>query len=869
MPDQPSLIHRWSHTYSILSTVAFPHKKILFAGTHDSKILCFDLNTYNLIKTIRLGDSDETHTKSSVLCLAKSKDEKLLFSGGADSLVRIWSVGDITRDYSICVKELGTVYSLLDIGDIFSLKYLDGHQTIVFGCQNANMLYLPNVLDKIQSKDSFDDLNKLPHRRFDKFFDSLGPGSKPEYSRPASPDSVSSFSDNVILQVPSENIVQYAHNGFIYSIQQLKGYKESLPDHFYPFNVPNENYEFIVSGGGDGMNKVWALAMLPDSSTRIALVSELDSDDSVLCQFIEYPFLYCGLTGGIIKIWDLNTNELISTLHAPDSSDIMSLTVYQDHIFATQEKGITKFYQDSIYHWSAHERLVLSAEILRKACTRCKHVRLVTGGNDGTLALWDINNLVEENDSGHVFHYNASEFEELSQKDNGNSWVKYQASLLEHDNMLQTLKELISFKTVSARNETQYLIDARKCATFLQQLFNKFGAAKCELLAVENGGNPLVYALFKGNAENKSKILWYAHYDVISAGDPSCWNTDPFSLTCEDGYLKGRGVSDNKGPLVAAIYSVAELALNNSLPNDVVFLIEGQEESGSDGFANVVNQHIDLIGRDVGWILFSNSYWIDREIPCLNYGLRGVINAKITIWSNEPDRHSGVDGGVHREPTADLVRVISKLQDDEGNVLIPGFYESIKELSGKEYNHFKEIIHRADIDETITVDQLIAKWTKPSLSITTMKVSGPGNATVIPRKATISISIRLVPEQNLHAVRKSLEDYVQSSFTKLKSKNHMEIKILNEAEPWLGDPENLAYKVLKEEISDAWGIDPLLVREGGSIPQVRFLERVLDAPAAQIPCGQSTDNAHLDNEQLRIKNWYRMRQILGNVFSKL
>lgn len=865
MATQPPLIHRWDYTYSILSTVAFPHKRLLFAGTQDSKVLCFDLATYDLIKTIHLGDSVDTNTKSSVLCLTKSQDEQYLFSAGTDSLVRIWTVGHVTKDCNIPIKEVVTIYSLTDIGDIFSLRYLDSQQTVVFGSQNASMLYVQNVLDNLHGKNE-NDLNKLPHRRFDRFFDSTGPGASADSYSPT-PTPVEC--NHGILEVPSKNTISYAHNGFIYSICKIQNCKGRLPTHFYPQNV-SPDAKFIVSGGGDGMCKIWALSSSPNSSP-LFLITELDNEESVLSQYVEFPFLYCGLSCGLVKIWDLNTNQLISTFRTPVSSDIMSISVYKDNIFVTQEHGITKFYQDSICHWNAHQGIVLSAEILNRECTGNKHVRLVTGGNDGTLALWNVTNMVQEDEMSFStrFHTHKDGIEGIVQSEHRNPWAQYQAIQLDNDHMLQTLKELTSFQTVSQKPDTQQLIDARRCATFLQELFVKFGASAAQLLPVENGGNPVVYAHFKGCKKDKRRVLWYGHYDVISAGDSQRWKTDPFTLTCENGYLKGRGVTDNKGPLLAAIYSVAQLFQKGELANDIVFLIEGQEEFGSMGFEDIVSKHRDLIGRHMDWILFSNSYWIDENIPCLNYGLRGVVNAKITVWSDEPDRHSGVDGGVHREPTTDLIKIISRLQDDDGNVLIPEFYEPLKDLSDEEREHFEEIIQRADIDKEITVDQLVAKWTKPSLSITTMKVSGPGNVTVIPQRVSICISMRLVPEQNVKLVKKAFEDYVVNSFKRLNSKNHLKVAILNEAEPWLGDPSNEAYRVIKEEIQSAWNIDPLLVREGGSIPCVRFLERAFNAPAVQIPCGQSTDNAHLDNEQLRIKNWYKMREVLSKAFNKL
>ncbi|SCV03780.1 LAMI_0H10902g1_1 [Lachancea mirantina] len=871
MQDHPSLLHRWDHSYAILSTVAFPHKKLLFAGTHDSKILCFNLDTYNLVQTVSLGnlDDEQTHTRSSVLCLAKSQDERFLFSAGADSLVRVWEVTLNTRTSCVSMKELATIYSSVDIGDVFSVKYLDSHQTVIFGCQNASMLFLPNVLDKMSHSKNYSDLNCLPQLRFDKFFDSTFRGGPGTVSRTSSSDQLacSVHSKPVILEVPAENTIKYAHNGFIYSIQPLNDHNHSLPAYFYPSGVSRDDVDFVISCGGDGISKLWSLTLNADSSANVTLVTEYDNDESILCEFVKFPFLYCGLNGGRIKIWDINTNEPIATLQAPSKSDLMSITVYNDHIFATHKEGITKFHEENIYHWKAHQGLVLSAEILRKKCTCFEHVRLVTGGNDGALALWDINDLVDsvcEN-----LDYQTLQVKERRESEDANSLGKYEDTFFGNEHMLESLRELISFQTVSALADTQHSIHGRRCASYLQQLLLKFGATTSELLCGKSGSNPIVYAVFHSKAANKNRVLWYAHYDVVAAGDPAAWESDPFALTCENGHLKGRGVSDNKGPLLAAIYSVGWLHYRNELNNDIVFLIEGQEESDSSGFSEILGQHIDRIGSKIDWVLFSNSIWLDQTMPCLNYGLRGVINAKITITSEQPDRHSGVDGGMHREPTSDLFRIISKLQDDEGNVQIPGFYDSLKELSESEANHFKEILARAALDDNIGMENLITRWTKPSFSITTMKVSGPGNATVIPQKASICLSIRLVPEQDLNIIKCSLESYLLECFQKLKTTNKMDVKILNEAEPWLGDPHNRIYLVLSEEIKEAWGKEPLLVREGGSIPQIRYLERIFDAPAAHIPCGQSTDNAHLANEQLRIINWYKTRRILTNTFNKL
>lgn len=499
--------------------------------------------------------------------------------------------------------------------------------------------------------------------------------------------------------------------------------------------------------------------------------------------------------------------------------------------------------------------------------TRRDRLLYITGGNDDCVAIWDVS---------------ASEAET-----NG------VPSRSQDDQLLGSLAKLVSFRTVASN--PMYVEDCRRGATYLKSLFKRFGATS-KLLPTDDGRNPVVFARFSvqsKQASTRKSILFYGHYDVIPAETAqSSWQTDPFELTGLNGYLYGRGVSDNKGPILAALYAAGELMQEGQLASDIVFLIEGEEECGSRGFKNAVRMHKEFIG-DVDWILLANSYWLDDETPCLTYGLRGVVHATVEVQSEKPDLHSGVDGShLNREPTVELVRLLARLHGEDGRIQIPQFYDPIKPVTAAEEAMYTAITSTLsvnpaspykDLDEAEIKNHLMSKWRFPSLTIHRVDVSGPSNATIIPRSASAAISLRIVPDQHVDDIKRNLISFIEAQYTFILGGNKLCISIDHEAEPWLGDPTNQAFRTLECAITEAWaeldvsvtangaangatngtGVTTprkslLYIREGGSIPGIRFLEKEFAAPAAHLPCGQASDAAHLDNERLRLVNLYKV-----------
>lgn len=528
-----------------------------------------------------------------------------------------------------------------------------------------------------------------------------------------------------------------------------------------------------------------------------------------------------------------------------------------------------------INKWEAHK-----GKILASAAITYKNKQFyITGANDNDVSIWSI-------------------------KDEASK--KTEAAEHSEDVLLTSLRDFVSYKTISSRPE--FAEDCRKGATFLGSLFKRLGG-HVEMLSTKSSHNPVVFARFSGKKESadRKRIVFYGHYDVVAADNKNeKWKSDPFTIKGTSGFLYGRGVSDNKGPIVAALHAVTDLIEAQKLDNDVVFLIEGEEEVGSRGFEDVVRRNKELIGH-VDYILLANSYWLDDDVPCLTYGLRGVLHATVCVDSPRPDIHSGVDGShLMDEPLSDLNSLMSRLKGPRNHVEIPGFYDGIPALTDEEEARYDDIVsilmrrNPKKLSEENLKRSLMARWREPNLTIHGFKVSGP-DGSLISSHASSHISLRLVPGQEVDSVSAALLEFLRSEFAALESLNSLAITIDNKAEPWLGDPTNEIFRTLEEAIVEAWpdcfetsttsgvgssGSDgdeepassrrrpskpkrPLYIREGGSIPAIRFLEKEFGAPAAHLPCGKASDSAHLDNERMSVLNLLKAREIFAKVFGRL
>lgn len=821
--------------------------------------MAYDIEDYSLRFSVACGDH-----AASVLCMTLSADESFLFTAGSDSLVRVWDLRTEGLSGPVCTH---IIYSAVDIGDVFSMAWCESLSTLFVGAQNAAILWFRLDLrsgPESGEPDSHNLAHRLPHFRYSRFFDSTGPGgalnSLQSQHKTLKTSTCSASAGPILLEGRTEDIVRFAHNGYVYCLEVV----DTISAHGFAGHLASYS-TVLVSCGGDGAVNVWGISE-DEHDVKIVRCQTLQNDELVLSMTLQDSHLYVGLSDAKVNVWDMGTYQLVRSFRFSPTEglydEVLSLAIHHGCVFrATSHGGLAKFAPTA-------PEVALAIDTEPVLCVRVFSSRgrtLLAAGGHRALCVWDVTHAAQALRGPHI--YAALEAQPAD-------------APLSNDDMLRALRQYIAFRTV-LRLPLLYLEELRHCAQFLCKLIDRLGAAQTQLFPVANA-NPLVYAHFARNVEScaqsattevsSPRVLFYAHYDVVDTADGNeGWATDPFTLTASDGNLYARGVSDNKGPTLAALFAVLDLHKQRKLPCDVVFLIEGEEECGSIGFQDAVQANRDVIG-EVDWVLLSNSYWLDDETPCLNYGLRGVINASVTVRSDKPDRHSGVDGGVSKEPTMDLIHILGLLVDPETNkIRLPEFYDGILPLTETEIGLYAQI-EAALVGNPHDVPSLMAKWRNPSLTVHKIRVSGPNNNTVIPQEATASISIRVVPNQELDSVKKLLIDFLESHFAAQRSDNSLVVDIFHEAEPWLGDPTNKLYMVLYEKIKSNWGPaapEPLFIREGGSIPLIRFLEKCFGAPAAQIPCGQASDNAHLKNEKLRIANLYKLRSILADTLREL
>lgn len=477
--------------------------------------------------------------------------------------------------------------------------------------------------------------------------------------------------------------------------------------------------------------------------------------------------------------------------------------------------------------------------------------------------------------------------------------------VLEFQRLVTLLGEFVTFQTISS--DSQNNEDMRKASSWLAGKFEELLGATVRIF----GGGVIARC---GWDSRKPLVIMYSHYDVVAAGKG--WSTDPWKMVAKDGYFYGRGVSDNKGPLLAQIFAVRRLlqgdpsefclmGFENETPQEhncpvnVLFLVDGNEEGGDPSTTIRMLQE----ARSDGWLrgdiiglIINNSSWIDDERPCLCYGMRGVVDLEVAIQGGDRDLHSGVNGGLVPEPMFDLSAMISSLVDSSGLPAVAGLSDGScsPEISDQDLGNLmaasqqmsvEKISKRLGLNAGLSkgpswlqslqnpgLEALKRTWVQPSISITEVG-KGPRHqhGRHIANRASCVLSVR-TPGQRGEDVVNCLKRHLHHEFAKRRSCNQLEMNILAVSEAWLTKPTSKVFCAARAAVADAWKIEEssvLAVREGGTIAILPLLEAELGCDVVQMAFSQASDAVHLPNERMSRAVLARAVDAIAGTLSRL
>ncbi|MBX2977130.1 MAG: dipeptidase [Ignavibacteriaceae bacterium] len=428
-----------------------------------------------------------------------------------------------------------------------------------------------------------------------------------------------------------------------------------------------------------------------------------------------------------------------------------------------------------------------------------------------------------------------------------------------YDSYVEQLKQFLTIKSISTLPENK--ADMKKCAEFVSDKLKEAGLSKVQIFKTE--GHPIVYGEWLG-APGKPTILVYGHYDVQPVDPIDLWDSPPFEPVIKDGKIFARGATDDKGQLFVHIKSVeAYFKSVGSLPINIKFLIEGEEEIGSPHLEPFIKANKDLLKCDT--VLVSDTSLFAPGQPTLTYGLRGLSYLEVEVTGPNRDLHSGSYGGAVANPVNVLASMISKLHDKNGKITIPGFYDSVLPLTKNERENFKKLkfsekkyaadLQVAELSGEKGFSTLERTWARPTLDCNGIfgGFTGKGAKTIIPSKATAKISMRLVPNQEPKKASKLFESY----FKKLAPKS-VKVKVtdLHGGYPVLTPLNHKATVAASKAMESAFGKKTVFMREGGSIPVIATFDKVLKAPTVLMGLGLNSENLHSPNEHFNLKHFH-------------
>ncbi|WP_203247568.1 dipeptidase [Sporosarcina beigongshangi] len=442
----------------------------------------------------------------------------------------------------------------------------------------------------------------------------------------------------------------------------------------------------------------------------------------------------------------------------------------------------------------------------------------------------------------------------------------------QRDEHLEQLKDFLRIPSISSLSEHKG--DMQKAAEWLKDSFQKAGL---ENLAIdETDGHPVVYGDWL-HAEGKPTILVYGHYDVQPVDPLHLWESAPFEPEIRDNKLFARGASDDKGQVFMHVKAVeALMKKTGSLPVNVKFFIEGEEEVGSPNLEKYIKANKDKLAADI--IVISDTGMQGPGHPAVCYGLRGLCGVQIDVLGAKSDLHSGLYGGGVANPIHALAEVLASFRDQEGTIAIEGFYDQVRPLADEEREAYKALgFDEEELKKEVGVTELFGEkgfsylertWTRPTLEVNGVfgGFSGEGIKTVLPAEAGAKITCRLVPDQDpddiIDKLKAHIEQHKPAGVT-------VTVSEFDKGKPFITPFDHPAIQAAGRSYEKVYHVPTAYIRGGGSIPIVAAFDEILQLPVVLMGFGLASENFHAPNEHFHLENFDQGLRVIGDYYYEI
>jgi acetylornithine deacetylase/succinyl-diaminopimelate desuccinylase-like protein len=439
---------------------------------------------------------------------------------------------------------------------------------------------------------------------------------------------------------------------------------------------------------------------------------------------------------------------------------------------------------------------------------------------------------------------------------------------------LDELKSLLRIPSVSTLPE--HRPDIQRAANFVADELKRIGFENVGL--IEGAGHPLIYGDWL-HAGGKPTALAYAHYDIQPPDPLDEWISPPFEPAERNNNLYARGAVDDKGQLWMQVKAFESLfkSSGGKLPINVRVLYEGEEEVGGESIENYVRENPARLKAD--FAIVCDTELFAPDLPTLCVGLRGLVYTELECQGAATDLHSGMYGGAAPNPLFALCEIITRLKDEKGKILIPGFYDAVQAPTEDELKAWKalpfdeEQYRKTEVGSTVLTGEpgypvLYRTWARPTLEVHGMPggFTGAGAKTVIPARASAKISMRLVPNQDVEDILAKYTKFVNSVVPKGVQ---VKIKVHSKGPASMVSTDNDFVRAANQALHEVFKKETVYIRSGGSVPIVAQFQNDLGLPSVMMGLGLPDDNLHAPNEKFHIPNFYRGIESLIRFFTIL